>query len=427
MNGAKNLLYVPNGQYVLSSNSSVTVSDGTLIYNSTTSDTTAKTLTTITLDAGTYVMMNRQVKPSASSGSVYADLRLLSGSTNLTTGEPATFTLDTAQTLKVTAMTYSSVISDMSIKPMIITKAAYDAGFRDYQHYALSNVEITPALIECVDGGAKNVLQYNLESIKSTNTDGTWSANVYTYNGVKYTVNSDLTITLAMVSGTTTHSRSVFWITKNVSNKYTQTYVLSGGNTTASTDSFSLSAEETANPWTNLARDYEGTGAIISATSQSTYGVYIGVKADYVISSTQVIKPMICTKAAWDVSQKFVPYRYTPVDYPIVFTVTTLSTTYTKVGTINFGGVPSGTVARISVGLSYTNVSATGIKILRATDDLFVDEATQEATAADQKYLCLNTFIGLGSIQTFDVYVKTAADKSGSNFNIRCWISYLEP
>lgn len=40
----------------------------------------------------------------------------------------------------------------------------------------------------------KNLLAYTLESLKTINTQGTWTDNVYSYNGVDYTINEDLTI-----------------------------------------------------------------------------------------------------------------------------------------------------------------------------------------------------------------------------------------
>ena len=50
---------------------------------------------------------------------------------------------------------------------MIISKSAYDAGFTDYQPYALPNTAITPALVECVDNGKKNLL--NVTTITTGN------------------------------------------------------------------------------------------------------------------------------------------------------------------------------------------------------------------------------------------------------------------
>lgn len=304
--GVKNLIRFVPGTFTNNVATFEITNDGKVIINSTSSGSSAITNNYITLPAGTY----RQIGISVSGK---GDVRLMNGSTRITDNP---FTLSAETTLSVVIFSYATN-NNVVITPMLCTEEAY-AQSHDYMPPAKPNYDLTrlqsedrAGLIECVDGGAKNVLQYSLDSIKSVNTYGTWSSNVYTYNGVKYTVNSDLTISLATVSGTTTHDRSIFWITKDVSNKYTQTYVLSGGNTIASADSFSLTAEETTDPWTSLARDYGGTGAIISATSKSIYGVYIGVKANYVISGTQVLKPMICTKAAFGVSNKFVPY-YNP-------------------------------------------------------------------------------------------------------------------
>lgn len=42
--------------------------------------------------------------------------------------------------------------------------------------------------------GAKNILPFDLDDIKTLNTNGTWAGNVYTYRGVDFTVNSDGTI-----------------------------------------------------------------------------------------------------------------------------------------------------------------------------------------------------------------------------------------
>ena len=54
--------------------------------------------------------------------------------------------------------------------------------------------------------GARNLLLYDLDSIKALNTLGTWNGNVYTRNGIDYTVNNDGSIT---VNGTNTGSSSM--------------------------------------------------------------------------------------------------------------------------------------------------------------------------------------------------------------------------
>ena len=205
------------------------------------------------------------------------------------------------------------VASNLVFKPMICTKSAWDIS-HEFKQYAKSNYELTryvEPIPSLVDRGAKNLLDVTLEKAKANNTDGTWSGNVYTINGVNFTVNSNGTVSMSMVSGTTTHLRAVFWIDIEVPSSYTGTYIISGGNVNAASDSFSLTAEETSSPWTYLGRDYGNNGATIAQTSKATYGVYIGVKADYVISGTEIIKPMICTAEDYDISPEFVPYAPT--------------------------------------------------------------------------------------------------------------------
>lgn len=84
----------------------------------------------------------------------------------------AQFTIATDTTITVQFVVNSGVtVTNLSIKPMIITKAMYDAGFTDYQPYALSNAAITPALQECVDNGKKNYSSITT-LIKNTTTAG---------------------------------------------------------------------------------------------------------------------------------------------------------------------------------------------------------------------------------------------------------------
>ena len=52
-------------------------------------------------------------------------------------------------------------LSNFTVYPMLTLKSLYDAGFTDYQPFALPNTAITPALQECVDNGAKNKFDIN--------------------------------------------------------------------------------------------------------------------------------------------------------------------------------------------------------------------------------------------------------------------------
>lgn len=70
----------------------------------------------------------------------------------------------------------------------------------------------------------KNLLDLDLETIKSYNTTGTWNNNVYTHNGLTITINEDKTI---KINGTTT-AQETFFVKGGTIPFQTGTYYLSG-------------------------------------------------------------------------------------------------------------------------------------------------------------------------------------------------------
>ena len=147
-----------------------------------------------------------------------------------------------------------------------------------------------------VDSGAKNRLTVNsLDMLKTQNTGGTWTGNVYEYRGVTYTVNADYTISatgkaeggnanliLSPVGGFTIESGQ---------------WVLSGCPAGGSASTYNISIAGTAS-------DIGNTGAFTSCTS-----VLVRI---YIIDGTSVndltFRPMVCAKAAWDISHAYEPY-----------------------------------------------------------------------------------------------------------------------
>lgn len=72
---------------------------------------------------------------------------------------------------------YANSSGTVTIKPMLTPKAIFDAGFTDYQPYALPNTTLTPALAECVDNGAKNLNRSIINLLSNiTYSDGTYTA-----------------------------------------------------------------------------------------------------------------------------------------------------------------------------------------------------------------------------------------------------------
>ena len=154
------------------------------------------------------------------------------------------------------------------------------------------------ALAELIDGAAKNRLPFSdLAMIKRQNTGGTWDNNKFTHNnGVTFTVNDDFSVS---VNGTATGGNAVLVLspvggfTAKEGN-----WVLSGCPEGGSTTTYNISIAGTASDIGNNAE----------FTSVSAKLVRI-----YVLSGTAVddlvFRPMVCSKAAWDISQAYQPYR----------------------------------------------------------------------------------------------------------------------
>ena len=153
------------------------------------------------------------------------------------------------------------------------------------------------AIAELIDGGAKNRLPFSdLAVIKSMNTGGTWSGNVYTWNGVSFTINDDFSVT---VDGTATGGNAVLVLSRP--GGYTMpegNCILSGCPSGGSASTYNIA----------IAGTTSDTGTTGSFTSCSKVLVRI-----YVINGTSisnaVFRPMVCSKAVWDISQAYQPYR----------------------------------------------------------------------------------------------------------------------
>ena len=96
----------------------------------------------------------------------------------------------------------NATVTNLLFKPMVRLASDPDA---TYQPYAKTNKELTAENqtltnqcnnISDVIGknGAKNLLVFNLSAMKAVNTSGTWNNNVYSKNGINFTVNNDGTI-----------------------------------------------------------------------------------------------------------------------------------------------------------------------------------------------------------------------------------------
>lgn len=82
----------------------------------------------------------------------------------------------------------------------------------------------------------KNKLAYSLAQLKSVNISGTWTDNEYSFNGVTYTVNGDLTIT---GNGTATGT-SYLILTNSLTLTSSENYILNGSPTGGSVSTYSI-------------------------------------------------------------------------------------------------------------------------------------------------------------------------------------------
>lgn len=168
-----------------------------------------------------------------------------------------------------------------------------------YLKAEINNVD-RAELAKIIDGGAKNLLNITKQSVKTENTAGTWNGDVYTRNddgnNMTFTLNSDMSIT---VNGTA--ANRIQFNLKTSGLQGFQGYVLSGGGTA------SLLFQLRENPYTTIAND-TGSGTEIGDYDDSkSYSLSINISARATVNNL-VIKPMICAKSAWVLSNKYVPY-----------------------------------------------------------------------------------------------------------------------
>ena len=153
------------------------------------------------------------------------------------------------------------------------------------------------ALVELIDGGAKNRLPFNdLAVIRAMNTGGTWDGNAYTWNGVTFTINSDFSVT---VEGTATGGNAVLVLSRTGGFSIEEgSWILSGCPEGGSGTTYNITIAGTASDTGNTAE--------FTAVTSKLVRLYIvsGTTADGLI-----FKPMVCSKAEWDISQAYQPYR----------------------------------------------------------------------------------------------------------------------
>ena len=149
-------------------------------------------------------------------------------------------------------------------------------------------------LAELIDSGAKNRLHFDAVIAGSL-------------NGLTYTVNSDMSIT---VSGTKTNPNSASYVVFKLGAQTVYAddfadgaHVLSGCPAGGGSSTYRLYAAKGG-----YARYDDGNGVTLSTTTETQIQLVIIISAGYDLSASLTFKPMICSSAAWSVSKQFVPY-----------------------------------------------------------------------------------------------------------------------
>ena len=310
MNGAKNLMHYDSIDDTRTTGTITAMlnSDMTITINGTSGDTPAVIGFVFPLKSGEYWLNGC---PTDGSFETYCtDIRnQIYGSIiyGRDTGSGATVNISDdgnyAYNIRIAANT---TINNKIFKPMLISSDVKNAGFTNYQPYALSNVELTAKeqqnennISYNTNMGVKNLLNCSLTELKSDSYNTiqfSWSGNVCTTpRGVTYTINADNTIDVVATSVTT----DVWFRLKQNFQYGVDSYVISGCPAGGSTNTYFLESDSLN------ARD-TGSTVVIERSSAYTDSIFLVVKAGTTFTGT--FKPMICPKSLYDADPSYQPY-----------------------------------------------------------------------------------------------------------------------
>lgn len=173
---------------------------------------------------------------------------------------------------------------DITVKLMMSHRSLYRLS-RDWEPYGITKNQQDMGLIELVDNGPKNLLNH--------------TAYTRTINGVTYTVNADRSIRIHSAGNNT---QSLLYLVQNYTGAPAGNYVLSGC-TGGSSTKYDLRIRVGSS---TFYINYDG-GTEFFYNGTDSFEASIVVRASQTVNIT--MKPMICTKADWDVSHEYQQYR----------------------------------------------------------------------------------------------------------------------
>lgn len=381
-----NLLPITKIETSQAGNLTIAESGGIITINGTQSGGIAAVGIPFTIKAGQYYV---QGCPSGGSDSTYrVDIRTSIGgalySNDYDYGTGFLLTVSTDTTLVYNIRLNNSTYNNIKVKPMIMTKALHDSGFTDFQPYALPNTKITPELIELVDSGAKNIFN---EPVLTTGSAGE----------INITNNGDGTFTLNTSGATTVNSGvRIGWFT----GKQGVTYAVSN---------YSPSCQLRVRYGSDIILDTTGgTNTFVAPSNARAELIW------YIASGTTLtnylLKPMVCTKVAWDVSQKFVPYRptYEETVEQVATNKNNISSEQAK--TTNIGNATNAVINPYKNRLNYTLSSLKKINTSGSWVDNVYTLNNTTFTVNDDYTITVNSTLTSGNANFFLFSSKNIAD-----------------
>ena len=189
----------------------------------------------------------------------------------------------------------------------IIDEALHDRYTKEesreqHQTLAAAITKNRNALVAIVDGGAKNVIQFDAIG------NSTISGSTFTSAGVQFTLNADYSITAERVesdSGNAICNLRLNGASFYIDDYCDGDYVITGCPADGSLTSYNIAVVQSGGGYE--VRDL-GEGADL-IDRQTATNIYVSLRVQSSFSGTITFKPMICSAAALAISSAYQPFR----------------------------------------------------------------------------------------------------------------------
>ena len=296
--------------------------------------------------------------------------------------------IDTAGTAVFNTGDYESILTrvvvggsvndtvNASISAMIISKEDYDAGLTDFQPYGAPNYDLTmleaedrAGIVDVIDSGAKNLFQVTGTATSGPGVTLTWnySEGYITVNGTSAPSGSTPAIYLSL--GSWTVPKDGYYVIASV-NANSQDILIYNDQTWATWET------QTWNP-------------VRYFTKGTTMTIFLRITAGTVCNNLKVY-PMICTKAAFSVSPKFVPYAKS--NYSLTQYTDGLALEQTATGSGSLDNIRTTSYKMVSGNVSGFPSGESGYAFVKTMSYNNDNAVSQEITMVNNAHTYIRTF-----------------------------------